>query len=130
LTGTVETVKVAVVAPAAMVTVEGTVTLLLADLRSTTMPPTGAGFVTVRVATELFPLITLEGANVMLFGATRLTSNVDEIPAPSASAEMATAMSLPTILVCIGNVTFVAPLGTVTDAGTTTLVLLDVRLTT
>jgi hypothetical protein len=130
LTGTVVTGNVAVVAPAAIVTVAGTLTLPLTDRRSITMPPAGAGFVTVSVATELFPPTTLDGANVMLFGATRLTSNVDEIPAPSASAEMATAMSLPTIRVCIGNVADVAPAGTVTVAGTTTLELEEERLTT
>jgi hypothetical protein len=95
-----------------------------------TMPPAGAGFVTVSVATELFPPTTLDGAKVMLFGETRLISTVVVMPEPSASAEIATAMSLFTIDVCTGKVAVNAPAGTVTVDGTTTCALLDARFTT
>ena len=63
-TGTVVAVKVAVVAPAATVTVGGTVAAGLLLVRVTTAPPTGAGPLRVTVPVEGLPPITLVGFTV------------------------------------------------------------------
>jgi hypothetical protein len=61
----VVTVKVAVVAPAATVTLEGTVaTLVLLLLRVTTAPPVGAGPLMVTVPVEGLPPFTVVGLSV------------------------------------------------------------------
>jgi hypothetical protein len=64
-TGFVLTVKLALVAPAATVTLDGTVAtfVLLLD-RLTTAPPLGAGPLNVTVPVEELPPVTLDGLNV------------------------------------------------------------------
>ena len=63
-TGTVVAVKVAVVAPAATVTVGGTVAAGLLLVRVTMAPPAGAGPLRVTVPVEGLPPTTLVGFTV------------------------------------------------------------------
>lgn len=59
------TVKVAVVAPAGTVTLDGTVATLVSLLeRDTTASPLGAGTLSVTVPVEEFPPVTLDGLSV------------------------------------------------------------------
>jgi len=62
--GVVLTVKVAVLAPAATVTVAGTVAAELEDVRLITWPPVGAAVFSVTVPVELVPPITDAGLRV------------------------------------------------------------------
>jgi hypothetical protein len=62
----VVTVKVAEVAPPAIVTVAGTVALLLEDLRDTTNPPVGAAEEIVAVPVELDPPVTVVGFRLIV----------------------------------------------------------------
>src|SRR5688572_18083095 len=65
VTDRVVTLKDALVAPAATVTLAGTVATVVLLLESaTTAPPVGAAVVSVRVACELFPPVTLVGLRV------------------------------------------------------------------
>lgn len=65
LTGLVVTVKVALVAPAATVTLPGTVaTPVLLLEREMTAPPLGAGAPNVTVPVEALPPVTLDGLSV------------------------------------------------------------------
>lgn len=58
----VETVNVALVAPAATVTLAGTMATAVSLLaRVTTAPPVGAAALKVTVPVELFPAVTLTG---------------------------------------------------------------------
>ncbi len=54
-TGTVVTVNVPVVAPAAIIRLAGTVAAALSEARVSVYPPTGAGLARVTVPTELLP---------------------------------------------------------------------------
>jgi hypothetical protein len=85
----VEISNVAVVCPSATVTEVGRVTSGDVDFKITVAPPTGAATFNVTFPTEVFPLTMDDGANVTLFGVTRLTRTVVPIPASSASASMA-----------------------------------------
>lgn len=70
-TAVVETVNVAEVAPCATVTEVGTVAAALLDASVTTLPPAGAGPVSVTVPVDVAPPATVEG-----FKATLLTASV------------------------------------------------------
>ena len=61
VTATVVAVKVAVVLPAATVTVAGTLAEALPLVSETTAPPVGAGLFSVTVPVELLPPTTLVG---------------------------------------------------------------------
>ena len=66
-TGVVVTVNVAVVAPAATVTLAGTCAAAVFPLeRATTAPPVGAAWVSVTVPVEEVPPVTEVGLSVML----------------------------------------------------------------
>ena len=64
LTGVVETVKFAEVAPAGTVTLAGTVAAALLLDRVTTAPPAGAALASVTVAVDEFPPVTVPGLSV------------------------------------------------------------------
>jgi hypothetical protein len=63
-TGTVVIVKVAVVAPAATVTLDGTVAAALLEDNATTTPPDGAALASLTVPVEDAPPVTLVGLTV------------------------------------------------------------------
>ena len=63
-TAMVVTLKVALVAPAATVTLAGTVAAALSLESATCAPPAGAGPFSVTVAVEAFPPVTLAGVSV------------------------------------------------------------------
>ena len=71
-TADVETVNVAVVAPARTFTEAGTVALGLFDVKLTVSPPVGATPLRVTVPVEFVPPVTLDGARVMLDSPTGL----------------------------------------------------------
>ena len=116
------TVNVALVAPAAIVTVEGTVAadvLLLAT--ETAAPPAGAALVNVTVACEVAPPTTEEGLkptleSVAAAGAPAVTVSVAE-RATSYDAVMVAAVVFATAKVVMANVADVCPAGIVTMPG-------------
>ena len=122
VTALVLTLKVAVVEPAATVTLVGTVAAaaLLLD-RVTLVPPLGAAFVSVTVAVEELPPITVTGLNVSPDAAAEVedvcTVNEAVTLAP-AVAEIVTVVVAATALVLTLKVAVVEPAATVTLAGT------------
>src|ERR1700732_2355880 len=74
---TVPTVKLALVCPAATVTLAGTVAAALLLVRVTTVPPLGAAAVRVTVPVELVPPVTVLG-----FSATEEGTGVAGCPLP------------------------------------------------
>jgi hypothetical protein len=131
-TGVVVIVNVAVVAPAATVTLEGTVAadvLLLVSV--TTVPPDRAAPFKVTVPVEEVPPITLEGLSETEDGVASLTVKFADFVVPLSVADMLTVVLDATGVVVIVNVAVVAPAATVTLAGTVAVdVLLLVRVTT
>ena len=130
-TDTVVTGNVALVAPLANVTLDGTLTtdgLLLDSV--TSAPPTGAGPLIVTVPVEPFPPITLDGFRVRDDSEgtyTGRTVRVADRVTPPYKPEIVTAVDPDTGLVVTANVALVAPAATVTLAGTlaTEMLLLD-----
>ena len=118
-------VKLALIAPAAMDTLAGTVaTLVLALERATTAPPLGAALVSVTVPCEVLPPVTVVGLSVRedkLAGGggagTGVTTSVAVRVTPLNVAEMVTLLVAATETVLIENVAVVAPAATVTLAG-------------
>ena len=118
-TGVVVTVNVALVAPAATVTLAGTVAadvLLLVSV--TAAPPAGAAPFKVTVPVDEVPPVTLVGLSVTLEGVGALTVRFTDFVVPLSSAEMLTVALAVTGVVVIVNVALVAPAATVTLAGT------------
>jgi len=121
-TAVVVTENVAVVCPAATVTLAGTVAAVLLLPSVTTAPPAGATAVSVTVPSELAPPVTLVGFNVteeiftgFTVGLTvkmALPLLVPEVPV------MVTDVVVATAEVVIENVAVVCPAATVTLAGT------------
>jgi len=104
-TGVVVTVKVAVVAPEATVTVAGTVALELLEVRATLTPPAPAAVFKVTVPVDVFPPTTVEGESVTEVGTLLLRTlftNPEKIIAPQPVA-----VSQPTVALDV------APPGTV-----------------
>ena len=128
-TDVVLTVKVAVVAPAATVTVAGTVALVVLDERLTAVPPVPAGPLRVTVPVELLPPETVVGVSETLESAAGVTVRVAVCDVPARVPVIVTEVLVATPVVVIVNVVVVEPEGTVTDAGTVALVLLEVRVT-
>src|SRR5262245_39357351 len=119
------TVKFPLVAPAAIVTLAGTVaTLVLALERVTTAPPLGAPLVSVTVPCEVFPPVTVVGLSVRDDrlaggggGGTGATISVAVRVTLLNVPEMVTLFVADTETVLIVNVPVVAPAATVTLTG-------------
>ena len=122
VTALVDTANAAVVAPAGMVTLDGTVAaavLLLA--RDTTIPPAGAVAVIDTEPWDVLPPTTVDGFNVSPLSAglavptvtVRLAFNVTP---PYRAPRVAVVVELGTLVPMVKE-TLVWPAGTVTDAG-------------
>src|SRR6266481_4516662 len=121
VTALVLTVNVALLAPAATVTVAGTVAVdVLLLERETTAPPVGAGPLSVTVPVEGDPPVTLVGFSVSEERVRAGGSTVSEavLVAPAYDAEIVTGVEVVTALVLTVNVALLAPAATVTLAGT------------
>ena len=122
------TVKVALVDPAAMVTLAGTVATAVLLLESaTTAPPEGAAALSFTVPCELLPPATLVGLSVSVETEGGDTASVAVCAVPLKDAEIVTFVGLATEDVCTVKVALVAPAVTVTLAGTvaTAVLLLE-----
>lgn len=131
-TGSLDTVNVAVVAPAATATLTGTVAAaVLLLVRVTTAPPAGAGPFSVTVPVEEVPPVTDVGLKVTELGTGAFTVRVALCVAVLYVAEMDGVVLLLTAMLVTANVAVVAPAATVTLAGTVAaVVLLLARVTT
>jgi len=117
----VVTVKVALVAPAGIVTLAGGVHAALLSESATTAPPAGAGPFSVTVPVEFpssGPPMTLVGFRVSEVRAAGSTVSVSVRVAPPKVAEMVDVVDVATALVPMLKFALVAPAGTVTLAGT------------
>jgi hypothetical protein len=130
----VVTVKVAVVDPAATVTLAGTVPIVVdEDVSVTTAPPVGAALVNVTVPVTVLPPVTAETLVVRVAktaaGGVTVTIAVPVDPLVDAvRVAFVLATTVPAVTV---NVAVRAPAATVTETGTlATAALLDERLTT
>src|SRR2546422_147073 len=114
------TVKVALVAPAGMVTLPGTAAtpgLLLESV--TNVPPAGAGPFSLTVpADDSMPLVAFSVRSVSDEGTEGITVSDAVCVTPPKDAEIVTEVVVPTGLVLTVKVAAVAPLGTVTLDGT------------
>jgi hypothetical protein len=132
VTATVDTTNVALVAPAATITLAGTVAaaVLLLD-KLTTTPPAGAAPVSLTVAVDVFPPVTVVGFSVIVESAAGLTVRAAVFVTSPYTAEMVDVLAAITALLVTANVAVVAPAATVTFAGTVdaAVLLLD-RVTT
>ena len=131
-TATVSILNVALFAPAATVTVEGTVAteglLLLSD---TEIPPLGAAPVSFTVPVELAPPTTVLGMSDSELNTGAVTVSVADFTDPPLLAVIVTGVENATGIVETLNVAFVAPAGTVMLEGTAaTEELLEERDTT
>ncbi len=134
VTALVLTVNVALLAPAATVTLAGTVAVdVLLLERVTVAPPAGAGPLSVTVPVEGDPPVTLVGFSVSkesVGGACGSTVSEAVLVTPAYDAEMVTGVDAVTALVLTVNVALLAPAATVTLAGTVAVdVLLLERVT-
>ena len=130
LTAEVVTVNVALVAPAAMVTLAGTEAAAETELESeTTAPPAGAAPFRVTVPVELTPPITEVGLSEIVLMAAALTVRV-AVVAPLYVAVMVAVCTEATGLVLIEKLVDIAPAATVTDPGTLTAASLEESATT
>ena len=128
-------VKRALVAPAGMVILLGTLARLELLRNCTTTPPAGAGPLRVTVPVAVLPPQTEVGLIVSDWSATPdeggLTVRVAVRETPPADAVIVTLVALETARVEMVKFALVAPAGTVTVLGTVaTFVLLLLRLTT
>jgi hypothetical protein len=126
----VDTLKVADVAPAAIMTVAGVVALEVPDDRFTDVPPGPAGPFKVAVAVEALPPVTVVGATVMLLMVAGLIVRFALTDVLPTVAETDVGVTLETGDVATVKVAEVAPAATVTFVGGTVLELFDARLTT
>lgn len=126
----VATVNVAVVAPATTVTLDGIVALGLPEDKATTDPPVGAGASRVTVPIEVAPPRTEVGSRVTLASADEgvIASVVVAVAVPNLAVIVAEVAAV-TVDVVVVKVANEEPAGTVTLAGTTALVLLEVNET-
>lgn len=117
--------NVALVNPAATVTLDGTVATEVLLLESAiTAPPAGAGPLSVTVPVEELPPARLDALNVADARTGGMTVIELVCVAPLRTAEITVVVAVATGLVLIVNVVLVAPSGIVTVAGTLTAGLL------
>ena len=135
-TETVLTVNVALVAPAATVTLAGTVAAaVLLLVRVTTAPPEGAALVSVTVPCDAVPPVTLAGLtatddNAAAAGVFDVVNTALRLTPPDTPLMVAEVDAAAVAVVTV-NVPLVAPAATVTLAGTVArAVLLLVSVTT
>jgi hypothetical protein len=117
----VVTVNVALVAPAATVTLAGTAAPDTLLERETTAPPLGAAPLSVTVPIDVDPPFTVAGLSATEDSATAVAGfTVSKVVSvvPPYEAEMVTGVTTVTELVVTVNVALVAPAATVTLAGT------------
>jgi hypothetical protein len=128
----VVTVKVALVWPAATVTLAGTVATSKSALESeTTAPPVGAAPLRVTVPVDVTPPTTEVGLKVTEDGTGGVTVSVPVAVVPAKVAETLTLVDVALHVVVAVKVAEEAPAATVTLAGTpTTLLLALARETT
>ena len=122
--------NVAVVAPAATVTLEGTVAAALLDANVTVSPPAGAGPVSVSVAVEVPPPFTEVGESEIpdrVAGETIMLT--DFVTVPRVAVRVAVVLAATGVVVIV-KVAEDEPSGTVTVAGTTATAELDETETT
>jgi len=133
-TVSVLTVKVALVAPLAKVTVDGTVAaavLLLVSVTRRCVVVPAAGAVKVTVAVELaIPPRTLVGFSVMEATCGGVRIRVSVLETPLLVAVMVTVVVDPTEMLVTVKVALVAPAGMVTLAGVVVDALLSDKVTT
>lgn len=129
-TAEVDTVKVAELAPEAMLTLAGTVADVLEDDKATTTPAGPAGPLRVAVPVAEFPPMTVVGLTVRLVRLSGPTVRVAVCVRPAKEPEMITDVLVETGVVVTVKVPFVAPAASVTDAGNVAEVLLEVSATT
>lgn len=110
--------NVAVVAPAATVTVGGTTMAAFDDANVTTNPPAGAGPPIVTVPVTDAPPTTAIGVTASAVTLCVVTTSVALRLRPPPAAVMTTFVVVATAAVVIVNVADVAPAGTITVAGT------------
>ena len=123
MTDVVVTVNVAVVAPAATVTLAGTVAEAELSESDTLAPPFGAAALSLTVPVEAFPPTTVDGLtetveSVGPVAAGGFTVSTAVCVAPAKTAEIVADVDAVTDVVVMVNVALVAPAATVTLAGT------------
>src|SRR5271167_2252662 len=128
-TAVVVTVKVAVVAPAATVTLAGTVAAALLLDKVTDSPPVGAALPKVTVPVDEVPPVTEVGFSVTDDTTGGFTVNTAVLVPPLKVAEMVADAVLATAVVVTVKVAVVAPAATVTLAGTVAAALLLDKVT-
>jgi hypothetical protein len=130
-TVSVVTVNVAVDAPAATVTLAGTVAAAVLELdRVTTAPPVAALPVSVTVPVDGLPPVTLVGERVTVVSAAGVTVSTAVLVTPERTAEIVTEVDDATPSVVTVKVAVVAPAATVTFPGTVAAAVLELESVT
>ena len=130
VTDVVEKLNVAVDAFAGIVTVEGTVDTLLADLSDTLRPPVDALPFSVTVPVPDAPPPTVDGCKTRLANVADLIESVPVTEEPEIFAVTVAVTLVTTVAVVQSKLTVDEPPGTFADAGPPHAEELDFRLTT